>query len=626
MSHDDRDLPTSASTPRARDADTMVDEGPDYSDSSESSGGSAKDVDGAPRELTETLAYPDRYEAKKELGAGGMGVVNLCVDAQIGREVAVKVMLERASKRRTSRNRFIREARVQAQLEHPGVVPVYDLGVTPDGRPYFAMKRVRGVTLQQVLAGLRKEHPAYVERFPLSKLLGIVERVCECVAYAHSRGVVHRDLKPANVMLGDFGEVSVLDWGIAKLRTDTDLSEPTSDEIPEFTVPGSVIGTAGYMSPEQATGVEVDARADVYTLGAILFECIAGTALHTGSAGDRMRTTIEGTDTRPSSRVDSEVAPELDAICVQALEMDREQRYTDAGELLQELRAFLQGERTAELRKEVAVMHAEAARMSLAAGSTETVKARALSDLGAAAVLDPDNPEIALMIRELLTPPKDERIPERVKQELEDARREAASTAAGRSAVAYASALLALPLLMWMGVRSWWLLGAFAGLVAASSIGAFVMWRFDLATGWVARGAVLWAFSTIALLSTLFGPFFLVPALAAVTAVAFTVSVRADWKMRGLINVSAAAAVLVPSLLQLTGVLPPTVSFDEGMMQVAPQMVEYPQLPTTLLLVFTSLFVVLVPAALVGRAVEQLRKAERQRVVQTHRLRALLPK
>lgn len=626
MSSSDEDLPTSAGGPSARGADTMLDEDLRSTGTSSQSSGGAPDIDGQPRALVESLAYPERYELKKELGAGGMGVVNLCMDVQVGREVAVKVMLERAAKRATSRNRFVREARIQAQLEHPGVVPVYDLGVTPGGLPYFAMKRVRGVTLQQIIVGLQKDEYGYRERFPLRKLLGVVERVYECVAYAHARGVVHRDLKPANVMLGDFGEVNVLDWGIAKLRSDSDLTEPESHETINYTVPGSIIGTAGYMAPEQAGGEDVDARADVYTLGAMLFEVITETRLHTGSAADRMRSTLKGIDARPSSRIDGDVAPELDAICVRALAKEREDRYADAGEMLEELREYLDGQRTAELRREVAGMHAEAARLSLAAGSTETVKVRALRELGAAAVLDPGNPEMIRMIEQLLQPPADGKVPQEVADELEDARRGAASLAAGRSAVAYASAMLALPLLMWMGVLDWWLFGLFGGMVAVSSVGAFIMWRFDLATGWVARGAVLWAFGTIAILSTLFGPFFLVPALAASTAVAFTVSVHADWKMRGLINASAILAVMVPVALQLTGVVPSTVGFPEGAMQLSPRMVAYPELPTTVLLLFSALFIVIVPSTLVGRAVEALRVAQKHRVLQSHRLRSMLPR
>ncbi|MCB9591898.1 MAG: serine/threonine protein kinase [Sandaracinaceae bacterium] len=629
MSSDDsHDLPTAAGSPRARAADTVVDEPADARAPSDAS--DAPDVAARPREVT-VKGYGERYDVRRELGAGGMGVVRLAYDTAIGREVAVKVMLDDAAQRQMARDRFLREAQVQAQLEHPGIVPVYDLGVTPDGRPYFSMKRVRGTTLQAALEGLRSKDPDAEARFGRGKLLSVVERVFETMAYAHSRGVVHRDLKPANIMLGDFGEVSVLDWGIAKLRSDTDLSDPTTGEdelIPEYTVPGSVVGTAGYMSPEQAAGQEVDARADVYTLGAMLFEVITRTPLHRGSAGDRMRSTLEGVDARPSARVDEDVPAELDAICERAAKRDPRQRHADASEMLAELRAFLHGARVSELRREVAGQHAEAARLSLAGkpSATETTRVAALRELGAAAVLDPDNPEMIRMIEQLLEPePASGELPEDVSRELEDGRRSLASRAAGRSALAYTAALLAIPILLWMGVRLWGVLGALASLLAFAAIGATVMWRSRRATGTTAALSLPFAFATVSLLSTLFAPFFLVPGLAVSTAVAFMVSVRAGWKMRGMINTFAGLAVGVPWLLAELDVIPRTYRFVDGTIQLLPNLVEFPAMPTEVLVIFTSLFVVYIPTTLVGRAVEELRRAERRRVLQSQRLRSMLP-
>jgi len=590
----------------------------------------APDIDAKPRELSE-LGYDRRYDQRRELGAGGMGVVNLCVDTTIGREVAVKVMPDELSKRRSARNRFLREARVQAQLEHPGVVPVYDLGVTPSGRPYFSMKRVRGTTLKAVLDDLAAGDATALERFPRRKLLTVVERICETMAYAHSRGVVHRDLKPANIMLGDFGEVSVLDWGIAKLRTDTDLSEPSTgeDDIPpQYTVPGSVVGTAGYMSPEQASGQEVDARADVYVLGAILFEVIALEPLHPGSAQERTRSTLSGTaDPRPSERADEEVPPELDAICQRACARRARDRYGDASGLLADLRRFLEGARVTELRLEVAGQHAEAARVSLAqVSSSETVRVAALRELGAAAALDPENQEMVRMIESLLEPdPHDAKVRPEVRDALEESRRDLAAAAAGRSSLAYLAAALCVPIFLWMGVRDWPLVAVFGGLLATASIGAAVMWRTRRATGPFALAAVPFAFGTLSLLAGLFGPFFLVPGLASTTAVAFIVSVRAGFVTRLVIYVSACLAVLVPFALELAGVMPQSYRFDAGGLSLLPHIAEFPELPTTVLLIFASLFVVLIPSTLVGRAVEELRRAEVRQVTQTQRLRSLLP-
>ena len=444
--------------------------------------------------------------------------------------------------------------------------------------------------------------------------------------------MVHRDLKPANVMLGDFGEVSVLDWGIAKLRSDTDLSDPTTGEdefVPEYTAPGSVIGTAGYMAPEQATGQEVDERADVYVLGAMLFETITLTPLHRGSANDRMRSTIQGVSGRPSERTDEEVPAELDEICHRATRFRPNERYTDAGELLAALRSFLDGARITELRREVAGQHAAAARLSLASvkSASETTRVAALRELGAAAALDPDNQEMISMIEALLEPePREGELPPEVIEELERGRQRLASTAAGRSALAYAAALLSVPIFLWMGVRQWPTLYAFAGLLTVSAAGAFVMWKLQRATGKIAMAAVPFAFVTLGVLSSVFGPFFLVPALCATTAIAFMVSVRAGWRLRGVINVSACLTVLVPFSLAELGVIPRGYRFVDGALQLTPNLVELPEVPTTVLLLFASLFIVLIPSALVGRAVEELRRAERRRVVQSQRLRSMLPK
>src|SRR5262245_3206725 len=179
--------------------------------------------------------------------------------------------------------RFLREARIQARLEHPAIVPVYELGSDPAGQPFFAMKRLAGVTLAEIV---RRPDPP-----PRQRLLRVFADVCAAVAFAHSRGVVHRDLKPANVMLGDFGEVYVLDWGVARVL---DEREPeggggaaigaATDEIDTLdglTRDGVVLGTPGYMAPEQVRGeLGLGRPADVYALGAILFELLAGEPAH----------------------------------------------------------------------------------------------------------------------------------------------------------------------------------------------------------------------------------------------------------------------------------------------------------------------------------------------------------
>jgi eukaryotic-like serine/threonine-protein kinase len=233
--------------------------------------------DAALDRLREGAEWPDlsgtRYEALGVLGRGGMSTVFRARDRELDREVALKVM---APEGEGTVARLRTEARVLARLEHPGLVPVHDMGTLPDGRVFYVMRLVRGKRLDE---HARRERS-------LSALLRLFERVCEAVAFAHAKGVLHRDLKPANVMVGPFGEVLVLDWGLAKeVGTAEHASEPRppappSDssalaalaDAPTPTQRGTVLGTPGFMPPEQARGEvdRVDERADVYALGAML--------------------------------------------------------------------------------------------------------------------------------------------------------------------------------------------------------------------------------------------------------------------------------------------------------------------------------------------------------------------
>jgi len=210
--------------------------------------------------LRSVVSEPDFSETKytfvKELGRGGMGVVCLAEDRELDRLVAIKV-LNTPDVTEELRNRMIREAQIIARLEHPGIVPVHDVGTLADGRIYYAMKFVRGSRLDEYAA----------LGAPLRDRLRKFQAVCDAVAFAHAHGVIHRDLKPQNIMIGSFGEVLVLDWGIAKIRDD-----PRSSAF-EQTMEGTVIGTDRYMSPEQARGEidQLDERSDIYALGAVLY-------------------------------------------------------------------------------------------------------------------------------------------------------------------------------------------------------------------------------------------------------------------------------------------------------------------------------------------------------------------
>jgi serine/threonine protein kinase len=239
--------------------------------------------DGTLDHLRRVAESPDfsgtRYELRSLLGRGGMGAVYLAGDRELGREVAVKV-LDTVTPDAAARLR--QEARILGRLEHPGIVPIHDVGTLPDGRVYYVMKRVRG---QRIDAHVRAGRS-------IPDLLGVFERICDTVAFAHARGVIHRDLKPENIMVGEFGEVLVLDWGVAKVLHGSDPANAAADAEPGRSGPatghGTVLGTPGYMAPEQARGDgAIDERADVFGLGAILQFMLTGLppGSQDGSAG-----------------------------------------------------------------------------------------------------------------------------------------------------------------------------------------------------------------------------------------------------------------------------------------------------------------------------------------------------
>ena len=270
----------------------------------------------------------DRYELGPELGRGGMGRVCTAVDKRLGREVAIKELREGRDPRRMAR-----EARITALLEHPGIVPVYDAGVTPDGRPFYAMRLVRGRPLSDVL----RDTPTRDERL---KLLRRVLDAAEAVAFAHSLGVVHRDIKPANIVLGEYGETQVVDWGLARAQGEPELEREMHGESGTLTQAGAVLGTPAYMSPEQAAGEAGDKRSDVWSLGVLLFELVEGRTPYAGPSSDEVLRQVRSKDpprlTEPA---------ELAAIVARALNRDPDRRYGDAGALAADLSSFIDGRR-----------------------------------------------------------------------------------------------------------------------------------------------------------------------------------------------------------------------------------------------------------------------------------------
>lgn len=301
--------------------------------------------DGAIERLRRAAEAPDlgetRYELGEPLGRGGMATVYRAWDRTLEREVALKVIAA-ADPASDASNRMLREARIIARLEHPGIVPVHDAGTLGDGRVYYAMKRVSGRRLDEIAR----------DGTPRPELLRIFARICEAVAFCHAHGVLHRDLKPENVMVGSFGEVLVMDWGLAKTRGADEAAQldGTGERGASDTAHGTILGTPGYMAPEQATGdiERVDERSDVYALGAILYFLLVGRPPGSGAADSRQTTQARTADPPAEAlsprRLDPTVNKTLEAICLKALASDPKARYPGAAALIGDVEAFLDAE------------------------------------------------------------------------------------------------------------------------------------------------------------------------------------------------------------------------------------------------------------------------------------------
>lgn len=330
------------------------------------------------------------HEIVEEIGRGGMGIVYRGRDANLGRDLALKALLEEHRGRPELVRRFVEEAQIGGQLQHPGIVPVHGLGLLPDGRPCFTMKLVHGRTLAALLA--ERSVPAQDQ----PRFLKIYEQVCQTLAYAHSRGVIHRDLKPANVMVGAFGEVQVMDWGLAKVLTAADEQPPGPEPNDTGTRPlhgrqpgadsqaGTVLGTYAYMSPEQARGqvAGLDRRCDVFGLGAILCEVLTGAPPYRRRDGVGASLQAEQADLGDAhARLDA-CSADADVIRLAkaCLAADAGQRPRDAGEVADTIARHLNAVQE-RLRA------AEIARASAQARAAEERRARRLTVSLATALL-----------------------------------------------------------------------------------------------------------------------------------------------------------------------------------------------------------------------------------------------
>ncbi len=310
----------------------------------------------------------NRYQLEGEIDRGGIGAILRIHDRHLNRRLAMKVLLERRAPADDDEQklahqilgRFLEEAQVTSQLDHPGVVPVHELGLDQTGKVYFTMRLVKGNTAGEIIRLARAEEDGWTT----TRVLEVVLKICDTMAFAHDKGVLHRDLKPQNVMVGKFGEVYVMDWGLAKVLGQPDKHVVQTEALQESRIDTArkrdaeedgegtmvtrddhTLGTPSYMPPEQARGQVLDARADVYAIGTILYQMLTGSAPYVVSglrqtAADIVRQVLAG----PPKRIEdlAKDAPvELVAITEKAMQRDREQRYASAVELSTDLRAFL---------------------------------------------------------------------------------------------------------------------------------------------------------------------------------------------------------------------------------------------------------------------------------------------
>ncbi len=316
----------------------------------------------ASQPVGELLALGPRIDDEGVIGRGGMGEVHRVFDRNIRRFAALKVLDRELIDDGQARRRFLAEAQITGQLEHPNIVPVYDLELTPEGSPkHFTMKLVDGVTLTELIT---RERVAARTEAGLWDVLQIFLKVCDAIAYAHSRGVVHRDIKPDNVMIGTHGQVYVMDWGIARVVPASAEAAPSTGNVEEKLLgerpaaspvnvqvdtrdDGAVVGTYQYMAPEQAWGItaEIDARTDVFALGGMLFHILTGSAPY-HSKGSSMTVDLarKGLVPHPSDVAPARtLSPALCTIAMKALARAREDRYASVDSLKRDVERALRG-------------------------------------------------------------------------------------------------------------------------------------------------------------------------------------------------------------------------------------------------------------------------------------------
>ncbi|MBP8806690.1 MAG: serine/threonine protein kinase [Kofleriaceae bacterium] len=486
-----------------------------------------------------------RFTLGAPLGKGGMGDVVLADDRELGRPVAVKRVAADAPA--AHRGLLIREARLQGQLDHPSIPTVYDLALDRDGAPAFAMRRVSGLTLAEILGQRRQLEASLGRERLLERLLRYLVDACRAIEHAHQRGVVHCDLKPGNLMVDDDDQVFVIDWGVA-----TTFGGDRPDAAQE-----RAGGTLGYMAPEQLDPTTpLDGRVDVYALGAILFEVLAGEPLHPRGPGLLDAVLRGASDARPSRRPGGATGIDpLDRLCERACARDRELRPASAGVLAAEIVDWLDRARDLAARQARARDHLARAR---AAQATPTQRDLALAEAGRALALAPDDPDCAALIQELLS---DADVPPGAAAELaaiadEDERR------IGRAAAWSHLGFLLFPLVLVLQGQSSW----------AALLGSLSLWAsLEALAIAAARGRAprWWAGASVALLlaqsmvyARYLGPFAITPGLAALTCAGALTHPRL--RRPAVVIGAMLLSPLGPFALEELGVLAPTTILIDG--------------------------------------------------------------
>lgn len=570
-------------------------------------------------------SQPTRFDMIGHLDEGGMGEVLLAVDQPLARVVAVKRLHARLEHNLEQRARFTREVRIQSRLNHPGVVPLFEAG-SNQGLPYFAMKRVHGRVLSEILASSRLGDEATLRRFDLYRLLQDFSRLAWTVAFAHSQGVVHRDIKPSNVMLGEYGEVYLLDWGVASApRGDASVVTPLGPAPADLTDPTQALGTPAYMSPEHARGGgDVEPSSDVFALGSILFELLTLKRLNPGSgANEAIQLAAAPTERRALElMVAADVPAPLQDLVLRAIAFEAEER-PSAREVATRVERFLADRIDIEDRRQRAQDQREEAIELLARREDGHVLA-AVRALNRASALTPDDEDAPTLLARLML--RADELDPRYLTDL-GSRLQAHRTDAVRW-----SLKAMLPVGVFVAMLVW-----LAGGLRPAILPAIV--SFVLLAIWLARASRRarvsdWHYYVsgplgavaAASLAVVAGPFALPPLGVLAHFPLLFMNSRAGRRMRIIQITIALAAIYVPFALQIVGLLPSTYHVENGQLMITP--LGFDVSPTKLWWFVAGGSLILTAATLVflGRLSQHMEHAQRQLFAQRWVLSRMVPR